>query len=137
MTDEPPIKLTPTNLEEIRAREELPAAAKAAAHGTPPVDPALPGPRVPDELAERLSRLEDAVRQAGANTASIQQLLSRLDDLTSKVENLMAGLQGTVGYRAHQTFVCRKCRQQGNVAAKLNCTSCGEENLWGWWPSRQ
>lgn len=134
MTNDPPIKLTPTNLEEIRAREELPAAAKAAAHAAELVPP---GPRVPDELAERLSRLEEAVRQSEPNAATIQRLLARLDELTSKVESLTTGMQGTVGYRAHQTFVCRKCRQQGNVAAKLNCTSCGEENLWGWWPSRQ
>lgn len=137
MTDDPPIKLTPTNLEEIRAREEPPLAAKAAAEAAVPALWVPPGPRVPDQLADRLARLEDAVRQAGSNAADIQRLLSRIDDLTSRVEILTAGLQGTVGYRAHQTFVCRKCRQQGNVAAKLNCTSCGEENLWGWWPSQQ
>ena len=137
MADDPPIKLTPTNLEEIRAREEPPPAARAAAQGAIPAVSMPPGLRVPDQLAERLARLEDAVRQAASNAADIQRLLSRIDDLTSRVEILTTGLQGTVGYRAHQTFVCRKCRQQGNVAAKLNCTSCGEENLWGWWPSQQ
>ena len=30
----------------------------------------------------------------------------------------MAGMQGTVGY-----------------ADKLKCTSCGEENMRGWWPT--
>lgn len=137
MADEPPIKLTPTNLEEIRAREELPKAAKAAAEGAGPTPLAAAGPQAPIELAERFARLEDSVRQVGANAANIQRLLARLDDLTSLVESLMTGMQGTVGYRARQTFVCRKCRQQGNVAARLNCTACGEENLWGWWPSQQ
>lgn len=118
----PPVNLTPTNLDEIRAKGEAATASSAANSG------AL------IDLADRVARLEASAGQGGAGAADTQGLLAQIQDLAAKVESIMTGMQGTVGYAAHQNFVCRSCQQQGNVAAKLNCTSCGEENMWGWWP---
>ncbi len=50
---------------------------------------------------------------------------------------ISGSLQGTVGYGAHESFICSSCQSRGNVAAKLNCTACGEDNWWGWWPPQQ
>ena len=139
-TEEPVVNLTPTNLEEIRANGSPPAAAAAAAAAAAP--PPIPGP-VPAtaapaadngaivDLANRVASLEATVSQGAAG---IQGILAQLQELSSKVEGMMTGMQGTVGYSARQTFVCSSCQSQGHVAAKLNCTACGEDNWWGWWP---
>ena len=83
------------------------------------------------DLANRVASLEATVSQGAAG---IQGILAQLQELSSKVEGMMTGMQGTVGYSARQTFVCSSCQSQGHVAAKLNCTACGEDNWWGWWP---
>ncbi|MDA0734662.1 MAG: hypothetical protein O2909_08920 [Chloroflexi bacterium] len=121
----PPVNLAPTNLDEIRAakeREEASTAASAANSG------AL------IDLAARVARLEASASQGGAGAADTQGMLAQIQELAGQVASMMAGMQGTVGYAAKQNFVCRSCQQQGFVAAKLNCTCCGEENMWGWWP---
>jgi len=137
---EPVVNLTPTNLEEIRASSSPPAAAAAAAAAAAP--PPAPGPAPATaaptadngamvDLANRVASLEATVSQGAAG---IQGILAQLQELSSKVEGMMTGMQGTVGYSARQTFVCSSCHNQGHVAAKLNCTACGEDNWWGWWP---
>lgn len=143
-TEEPVVNLTPTNLEEIRANSSPPAAAAAAAAAAAP--PPAPGPAPATaaptaapaadngamvDLANRVASLEATVSQGAAG---IQGILAQLQELSSKVEGMMTGMQGTVGYSARQTFVCSSCQNQGHVAAKLNCTACGEDNWWGWWP---
>ena len=137
---EPPVvNITPTNLEEIRASGSPPAAAAAAA-APPPIPgpgpvPATAAPAADNDaivdLANRVASLEATVSQGAAG---IQGILAQLQELSSKVEGMMTGMQGTVGYSARQTFVCSSCQSQGHVAAKLNCTACGEDNWWGWWP---
>lgn len=136
--EEPVVNLTPTNLDEIRASgTPLQAAAAAAAVApTPAPAPAADTGAITD-LANRVARLEASVSQAGASAADVQGILAQLQELSSKVEGMMTGMQGTVGYGARQTFVCSSCQNQGHVAAKLNCTVCGEDNWWGWWPPQQ
>ena len=141
--EEPVVNLTPTNLDEIRANGSPPVVAAAAAAPPPaPVPAPAPGPApapaapAPDngaivDLANRVASLEATVSQGAAG---IQGILAQLQELSSKVEGMMTGMQGTVGYGARQTFVCSSCQNQGHVAAKLNCTACGEDNWWGWWP---
>lgn len=135
---EPVVNLTPTNLEEIRASGAPPAAAAAAAAAPPPIPGPAPATTAPAtdngamvDLANRVASLEATVSQGAAG---IQGILAQLQELSSKVEGMMTGMQGTVGYSARQTFVCSSCQNQGHVAAKLNCTACGEDNWWGWWP---
>ncbi len=128
-TEEPIVNLTPTNLDEIRASGSPPPAAAAAA------DSGDSGAIT--DLANRVASLEASVSQGGAGAADVQGILAQLQELSSKVESMMAGMQGTVGYNARQTFVCSSCQNQGHVAAKLNCTACGEDNWWGWWPPQQ
>ncbi len=136
-TEEPIVNLTPTNLDEIRASgSPPPAAAAAAAAAAVAPAPAADSGAITD-LANRVASLEASVSQGGAGAADVQGILAQLQELSSKVESMMAGMQGTVGYNARQTFVCSSCQNQGHVAAKLNCTVCGEDNWWGWWPPQQ
>ena len=101
-----------------------------------------------DQLGARLRSLEDAVNRlslqppgagggAGASDAVVQQLQQQLQTLNATVNAILAAMQNTVGFRAHDTFVCSDCQTQGFVAARLNCTACGKENWWGWWPPPQ
>ena len=136
-SEEPVVNITPTNLEEIRASGGPPAAAATP----PPIPGPAPATAAPAadngaivDLANRVASLEATVSQGGAGAADVQEILAQLQELSSKVEGMMTGMQGTVGYSARQTFVCSSCQNQGHVAAKLNCTACGEDNWWGWWP---
>ncbi len=133
-TEEPIVNLTPTNLDEIRASGSPPPAAAAAAAAA--AADSGDSSAITD-LANRVASLEASVSQGGAGAADVQGILAQLQELSSKVESMMAGMQGTVGYNARQTFVCSSCQNQGHVAAKLNCTACGEDNWWGWWPPQQ
>ncbi len=142
--EEPVVNLTPTNLEEIRAAggppsavaEPVAAPAAAPAPAPAPAAPAADNGAV-TELANRVASLEATVSQGGTSAADVQGILAQLQQLSATVEGMMAGMQATVGYNAHQTFVCSSCQSQGNVAAKLNCTCCGAENQWGWWPPQE
>lgn len=138
MDEEPKVNLTPTNLEQIRSGGgPKSAAAPLDSNQSPfPEAPELDDSAISD-LVNRVANLEATVSQAEASGGDLQGILAQLQDLTSKVEGIMANMQGTVGYGARQTFVCSSCQNQGHVAAKLNCTVCGEENWWGWWPPQQ
>lgn len=135
-TGEMPVKLKPTNMEEIRAKAGTPLMKKTKP-GAPPVDAGM------DQVAQRLTQLEAMLEsQSGSCEGHAQMkeelrtLASQIQAVNSKVDSIIASLQGTVGFGARESFVCRSCQSKGHVAARLNCTSCGEENWWGWWPPR-
>lgn len=137
------VTVAPTTIDEVRAQE-------AAVPAPPPAPPAAPPPPAAasgvdagalqgavDQLSQRLSQMEAAAGQTEQLRAELQAWAGQLQTLTATVESLLTSVQGTVGYGAHESFVCRSCQSHGNVAAKLNCTACGEENWWGWWPPQQ
>lgn len=135
---EAPVTVAPINLEEVRAKEAAAPEPAAAAAPQPPAagpPPAAAGSNALqgtiDQLTQRVAYLESILKDGlPGNNAALQELVS-------KVDGMLVSLQGTVGYGARQTFVCSSCQVNGNVAAKLHCTSCGEENWWGWWPQQQ
>ncbi len=141
---ESPVVVTPTTIDEVRARETDAPAPEPGADSLPTAAP----PAVPpvaaansetlqltiDQLSQRLAQLEFSIQQTEQLRSEFQAWVSQLQTTTNTVELLTASLQGTVGYGAHESFICSSCQSQGNVAAKLNCTACGEENWWGWWP---
>ncbi len=98
-----------------------------------------------DQLGARLRAVEEAVGRlssqpgtAGgapsASTDTVRQLQQQLQALNDTMNTVLASLPNTVGFRAHETFVCSECNTQGLVATRLNCTACGKENWWGWFP---
>ena len=144
---ESPVNVTPTTIEEVRAREADPPSSALGSDSLPTAAP----PAVPpvatansetlqltiDQLSQRLAQLESSIQQTEQLRSEFQAWVGQLQTTNSTVEILMASLQATVGYGAHESFICGSCQSQGNVAAKLNCTACGEENWWGWWPPQQ
>ncbi len=139
--EEVPISVSATTMEEIRARaaDSPPPAPDPAPADTPPTGMSeTDSPQATiAQLSERLARLESAMQQAGHKQQQFQALVDQLQAVNGMVESLTNSLQNTVGFGAHQSFVCSSCQSQGNVAAKLNCTACGEESWWGWWPPQQ
>ena len=147
--EESPVAVSATTIDAVRAQEvEAPPPPPAPAPvPAAPVAPAVAPPVAAadsgglqttiDQLTQRLAQLESAMQQSEQLRAEFQAWVGQLQTITSTVESLMASLQGTVGYGTHESFICSSCQSQGNVAAKLNCTACGEENWWGWWPPQQ
>jgi hypothetical protein len=138
---EVPVNVSATTMEEIRARgaasrprTAIPTQAPALAAGFPDANELQV---TVTQLAERLDQLETAMQQTGQLQQQYQGLVAQLQAMNLRVESLMNSLQSTVGFAAHQTFVCSSCRSQGYVATRLHCTTCGEESWWGWWPPRQ
>ena len=139
---ESPVSVSATTMEEIRAREPASTSPPSTIPAPPPTQPVAvpssdPMQDTVNQLSERLYQLEAAMQQTGQMQQQFQALVDQLQAINGRVESLMNGLQGTVGFGAHQSFVCSGCQSQGNVAARLNCTACGEENWWGWWPPQQ
>ena len=131
--EEPTVHVTPVTIDEVRARE----ASTTAAPGPKPAPGSYALQATVSQLAERLAQLEAAMSQTRQMHEQFQSLMSQLQEVSSRVESMMGSLQGTVGFGARQSFVCRSCHSQGYVAARLNCTVCNEENWWGWWPPQQ
>ncbi len=141
---ESPVVVTPTTIDEVRAREtDAPAPEPdPLATAAPPVVPSVAAAdfealqRTIDQLYQRLAQLESSIQQTEQLRSEFQAWVGQLQTTNSTVEILMASLQATVGYGAHESFICGSFQSQGNVAAKLTCTACGEENWWGWWPTQ-
>ena len=147
--EESPVTVTPTTIDAVREQEAaMPPPAPAPVAVAAPAPVAVAAPVTPplaaadfgalqgtiDQLSQRLAHLESSLQQAEQLRSEFQAWVGQLQTITSTVESMMGSLQGTVGYGAHESFICSSCQSQGNVAAKLNCTACGEDNWWGWWP---
>ncbi|HZA21284.1 MAG TPA: hypothetical protein VFA32_01535 [Dehalococcoidia bacterium] len=128
-SEEKPVNVTPTSIEEIRAR-------KGRIKSEPDQEASSPKGLV-DQLVDRVSHLEEEVRRGQVTQQQLDELMGQVKDLNARVNSLLHSLQGTVGVGARHSFVCRNCRSKGQVAARLHCTSCGEENWWGWWPPQR
>ena len=109
------------------APQEPPVAAQAPA----PVSPPPPGPAAG---TERLDRLEQSI--AGVD-GMVRQLQQSVQELTAQLQLVSKNLEGTIGMAAHESFTCSSCQTKGQVAARLTCTCCGEENWWGWYPPQE
>ena len=141
---EAPVSVAASNLEDVKAAKATAAAEEPAAAPPAPLAPPTAGPP-PAAAGPGTGALQETIEQLTQRVAYLESILqggapangAQLQELGSKVDSILVSLQGTVGYGARQTFVCSSCQANGNVAAKLNCTSCGEENWWGWWPPQQ
>ena len=103
-----------------------------------------------DDVGKRLERLEETVVKIGLQEGTpadlsasvkqvqqdIQTLVGHIQAMNTKIETVVAGLGGTVGYAAHENFQCKECQNKGMVAAELSCTSCGTKSWWGWFPPK-
>ena len=140
-----PVQNTPAPESQAAVEASTPGPSPSPVNGvpSPPATPISPGASPGDiaAVSDRMVRLEAAVAQMGAGGGgstqleeTVRQLQANLQELTSQLHAISTGLQGTVGYAAHENFVCNTCANPGLVAAKLSCTSCGADNWWGWFP---
>jgi hypothetical protein len=130
-SSEKPVNVTPTSMEEIRARG---IGRTASTSDSASLDSDESPQTNIAQLLERVGKLEAAMKQREAGPPGLPELLEQLQALSGKVDSIIANLEGTVGFGARRTFVCKSCQSQGHVAARLHCTVCGGENWWGWWP---
>ena len=86
---------------------------------------------------ERIANFEAAMSETNASILQVYHEVKTMSEQSqlvgSKVEGILTNLKATLGYRAQKTFTCSSCQANGQVAAKVQCTSCGDENWWGWW----
>ena len=113
-----------------------------------PIREAETGDLTMDSVGKRLEKLEETMLKLGRQEGTpadisasvkqvqqdIQTLVGHIQAMNTKIETVVAGLGGTVGYAAHENFQCKECQQKGLVAAELACTSCGTKSMWGWYP---
>ena len=128
--EETPVRVNSTTMEELRSKPvEPPPESAAPASGVMQASVA--------QLIARVDQLEQALQQANKMQQELQALLEQLQSVNKQVDSITSSIQGTVGFEARQTFICQSCHSKGQVAARLNCTACGEENWWGWWPPQE
>lgn len=130
------------------------AEEPAPAPPAPPTPPASPstaglGQDEIQSLSQRIAGLEESVLRLDSKaepdsgpsfqqlSQQLQQLYADLQEINGKVDSMMETLQATVGYGVRTVFACKSCESQGNVAARLTCTSCGTEEWWGWFPPQE
>ena len=89
---------------------------------------------------ERIAALESDLTEAKSAIRlmhqEMQTMAGQAQLISSKVEGILSNLKATLGYRAQSRYVCASCQAKGEVAARVKCTHCGQENWWGWWPSK-
>lgn len=143
----------------VLSQEDIDALVSAAASGGPEPQPAAPAPPPPSpsgtpqaspppapagdlaEIVRRLERLEEALSGPGGAGSNLRRLQAYIDTfgrdlqaLNQRLDALTRHLAATLGYRLRESFRCRSCGAQGQVAARVKCTYCDKEIWWGWWP---
>ena len=90
-------------------------------------EPLAPAPEK-GSIEERLTsfespvhKLENQVEMLGASKSSLQEIEVRL--------------KGTPALGLEQRFRC-SCGASGFVALHIQCTKCGKETWWGWFPGQ-
>ena len=71
-----------------------------------------------------------------SNLKALQQRIEALEEAktnTVSLDDLDACLDGTLGLGLRDRFKC-DCGASGFVALRIQCTKCGEEARWGWFP---
>ena len=116
----------------------------APAAGPPPQvgAPVAAAPAAVDnELVERLDKMEKSLAEMrqllDATKQELKSETGHREAIATELADVQKGLTATIGYRAQETFKCTSCQTVGEVAAPLNCTHCGHQNWWGWWPPQQ
>lgn len=99
----------------------------AKGHPQPPLAPEETGVSVEEKLASLesdLSKLESRI-----------ELLETIDAERTSLEDIEARLDGTPALGLKHRFQC-ECGASGFVALHIQCTKCGRETWWGWFPKQ-
>jgi chromosome segregation ATPase len=129
----------------VSAKPDAPATVRIV-----PKKPATPDAAVARvaEVSARVEKLESSIARLESLEKSVSELSDRVrslseqlktatdrtQDMGGHIETISANLASTAGYSAQRTFQCGACGSSGLVGYTLKCTSCGDENGYGWWP---
>ena len=121
----------------VAAARPTPTAGPPPQVGPPVATPAA----VDDKLVERLDKMESVIAEMkqllDATKQEPKSETGQREAIATELADIQKGLTATIGYRAQESFTCTSCQTVGQVSAPLNCTSCGHQNWWGWWPPQQ
>ena len=85
--------------------------------------------------------MEETLDNGHLDTDVIERLEDSLEDLkdlvfqlSDKVEVLEQEVNGSPVAGLRRDFKCSTCNSKGMVAAKIICTACGKETIYGWLP---
>ncbi len=121
--DQKPVPAKPQAAQPAAAAPASPKPASGGAAGAAPAD-----------IAQRLAKLEAAVSKAGQSKGGeLEALAKQVQEISSRVDEILQHLPNTMGYGVHETFQCGSCGTQGLVAAHVMCTHCGTQTQLGWW----
>ena len=138
--------------DKVLSQNEIDAMLSGGSMPAPAVAEPPPAPEAPPAVDQAVQSFPANPAAPGAppsgfspggdgDSAQLQQqvqgLTAQLQDLSRKVDEIVSGLQATVGFNAQGTFTCNSCSAHGQVAARLTCTACGTEDWWGWFPPQQ
>jgi len=103
-------------------------------------------PKGPKSKAEAESNLRSSLTlppktgpdkpRRGFLEAKVKELEARMEvfeALSTNLENLETRYDGTPGLGLKHRFECG-CGASGFVAIRIQCTKCGRETWWGWFP---
>ena len=82
-----------------------------------------------DEIApieQRLASLESEIRELDTRVDVLEAIGTDLEDIEAR-------LSGTPALGLRRRFTC-PCGASGFLALHIQCTKCGRETWWGWFP---
>jgi hypothetical protein len=100
----------------------------AAPRGVGSAQPSAVSPKTMTAVDQRLASLE----------GEIDKLTGRMETLEAAsvaLKNIEVRLEGTPALGLRHRFKC-DCGASGFVAVRIECTKCGRETWWGWFPNR-
>jgi 3-oxoacyl-ACP reductase-like protein len=127
-----------SDIDDQKPAPAQPAAAAPASPKLASAGAAGSAGAAPADIAQRLAKLEAAVSKAsqskgGELEVKVDALAKQVQEISSRVNEILQHLPNTMGYGVHETFQCGACGTQGLVAAHVMCTHCGTQTQLGWW----
>jgi hypothetical protein len=163
-SEDGPSALSADELAVVQAAAEEDGGAAPTAEDTvaAPETPEEPTPKLrtwsasatsqTDQLRDRVQDIEDKLSIIEASTLNaeptpdpvamnevkqiVDSLSTTVKSLWAAVQNLTEQSQASLGFAAKQTFDCPECGSHGTIAVPINCTACGFESEWGFFPEQ-
>ena len=110
--------------EERAAQRQKAPAARDGEKSLP--EPTAVAPKSIAPIDQRLASLESEIDNLRGRIETMETASATLKDLEARLDSTLG-----LGLRKH--FKC-DCGASGFVALHVQCTKCGRESLWGWFP---
>jgi hypothetical protein len=81
------------------------------------------------------TQLESGAGSLESNVEEFQSRVEVLETIVAELCDIENRLAGTPTLGLKHLFKCN-CGASGLVALHIQCTKCGKETWWGWWPEK-